>query len=375
MAMSEQVYKDLARHLNKLPAGFPPSETGADIRVLTRLFTPEEASLALHLNMLAEPSKVIARRAGLPLAEVEKRLDEMARKGLVYCNYRDENEPKYMATQWVIGIFEFQVNKLTPEVVHDIEAYHEEIAKPEFWMPEPQMRTIPVGESIPVQQDILIHEQAEELIKSRTKFAVAPCICRQKNAVVGSPCDRPLETCLVFNNAADFYIRNDMAREIDLQEALEIIRAADAHGLVLQPGNAKKVSNICCCCGDCCEVLQIAKRHPQPATVLSSPYVAQLDIDECIDCYTCTTRCQMEALEMGDEGLILYTHRCIGCGLCVTTCTTGALTLTRKPEDEQPYVPRDLVDLHMRRGRARGVLGTGDMLKTAVSFMAGRLRG
>ena len=72
--------------------------------------------------------------------------------------------------------------------------------------------------------------------------------------------------------------------------------------------------------------------------------------------------------------MILHTQRCIGCGLCVTTCTTGALALARKPEEEQPYVPRDLVDLHMRRGRARGVLGTGEMVKTAVRFVAGRIR-
>ncbi len=364
--MAERVYQDLAKHLDNLPGGFPPAESGADIRILQRLFTPEEARLTLHLNLIAEPPKVIARRAGLPLAEVKERLEEMARKGLVYGNYRDENVPKYLATPWVIGIFEFQVNKLTPEVVHDIDMYHEEVATPEFWQVGPQLRTIPVGESIPVQQDILVHEQAEALVRSRAKFAVAPCVCRQKNAVAGEPCDKPLETCLVFNNSADYYVRHGMAREIDVAEALAIIRAADAHGLVLQPGNAKKVSNICCCCGDCCEVLQLAKRHPQPATVLSSPYVAQLDIEECNDCYTCTMRCQMEALEMGDDGLILYEHRCIGCGLCVTTCTTGALSLVRKPEAEQPGVPRDLVDLHLRRGRARGVLGTGNLLKTAV---------
>ena len=371
--MSEKVYQELAKHLNNLPAGFPPSESGADIRVLQSLFAPEEAILALHLNLIVEPPRVIARRAGLPLAEAEARLEEMARKGLVYCNYRNEKTPKYMATPWVIGIFEFQVNKLTPEVVRAIEDYHEEVATPEWWEVGPQLRTIPIGESISVQQDILVHEQAEELVKSRTKFAVAPCICRQKSAVVGEPCDKPLETCLVFNNSADYYVRNGMAREIDLEEVLQIIRSADEHGLVLQPGNSKKVANICCCCGDCCEALLLAKRHPQPATILSSPYVAQLNIDECNDCYTCTTRCQMEALEMGDEGLILHEHRCIGCGLCVTTCTTGALSLVRKPEAEQPDVPRDLVDLHLRRGRARGVLDTGGLVKMVVRSTVDRV--
>ena len=37
------VYQDLARHLDNLPAGFPRTETGVEIRILKRLFTPREA--------------------------------------------------------------------------------------------------------------------------------------------------------------------------------------------------------------------------------------------------------------------------------------------------------------------------------------------
>lgn len=371
--MSDTIYRDLARYLDELPGGFPPSDSGADIRLLQRLFTPEEASLTLHLNLVGETPKVIARRAGLPVEEVQRRLQVMAGKGLVFCNYRDEENPTYIATPWVVGIFEFQVNKLTPDMIHDIDEYFDEFAQPEFWEVGPQLRTVPVGESIPVQQDILAHEQAQELVRSRSKFAVAPCICRQKRGLTGDACDKPLETCLVFNQTADYYVRNDMAREIDLEEALDILRLADEHGLVLQPGNSKKVINICCCCGDCCEALQMAKRHPQPATILASPYFARFDPDLCNDCYTCTTRCQMEALEMGDDGLVLYEHRCIGCGLCVTTCTTGALTLARKPDEEQPVVPRDFADMQFRRGRRRGVLGAGKIVKTAVRTTVDRL--
>jgi len=41
--MDSKHYTNLAEHLDKLPGGFPPSETGAEIRLLERLFTPEEA--------------------------------------------------------------------------------------------------------------------------------------------------------------------------------------------------------------------------------------------------------------------------------------------------------------------------------------------
>lgn len=370
--MIDAVFHSLAEHLDRLPGGFPPSPTGAEIRILKRLFTPEEASLAVNLTLLAEPPRVVARRAGLPEAEVAQRLEEMARKGLIFCHYEDDRPVEYQAMPWVIGIYEFQVGRLGPDLLREIEAY-EEFAQPEFWSVGPQLRTVPVGASISTRQDVLLHEQAERLVNSRQRFGVAPCICRQKESMHGAGCGKPEETCLVFNEAAEFYIQNGIGREIDRSKALAILKAADEHGLVLQPGNSEEVLNICCCCGDCCGVLQIAKRHPQPATVLSSPYVAHLDLELCNDCYICTTRCQMEALEMGDEGLLFHEHRCIGCGLCVTTCTTGALSLDRKPESEQPAVPKTFEDMHIQRGRARGVLGTSDLVKLVVRSKVDRV--
>ena len=48
--MTEEIYQKLARHLDNLPGGFPPTETGVELRILRRLFTPEQAELAL-LNL------------------------------------------------------------------------------------------------------------------------------------------------------------------------------------------------------------------------------------------------------------------------------------------------------------------------------------
>ena len=91
--MAKDVYKKLARHLDKLPGGFPPTETGVEIRILKHLFTPEEAALALHAGLIPEQAGVIARRAGLPVAEAEERLEKMAGKGLLF-NMKKELEAK-----------------------------------------------------------------------------------------------------------------------------------------------------------------------------------------------------------------------------------------------------------------------------------------
>jgi hypothetical protein len=80
----EAIYRKLAEHLDRLPGGFAPSNTGADIRLLQRLFTPEEAELATYLTLDREEAQAIAEKAGLPQAETEQQLTEMSDKGLIF---------------------------------------------------------------------------------------------------------------------------------------------------------------------------------------------------------------------------------------------------------------------------------------------------
>ena len=53
--MREEPYRQLAEHLDRLPDGFAPSDTGADLRLLQRLFGPEGAGLATHLALVRKP--------------------------------------------------------------------------------------------------------------------------------------------------------------------------------------------------------------------------------------------------------------------------------------------------------------------------------
>jgi len=55
-------YQSLAERLNALPDGFPPTEDGAELRLLQFLYTPEEAQLAAQLRLTKETSNEIASR-------------------------------------------------------------------------------------------------------------------------------------------------------------------------------------------------------------------------------------------------------------------------------------------------------------------------
>ena len=95
----QNVYEQLATHLDALPAGFARTNSGVELRILRRLFTPQEAELALHLTIIPEEARIIARRAGITVAEAANRLDEMDRKGLIMRTQQSDDPPRYLALQ------------------------------------------------------------------------------------------------------------------------------------------------------------------------------------------------------------------------------------------------------------------------------------
>jgi ferredoxin len=214
------------------------------------------------------------------------------------------------------------------------------------------------------------------MVRAQKRFLAAPCICRRERKMVGEGCSKPEENCLVFGRGVDYYLTNGLGREITREEALEILRKADDAGLVLQPSNAKQIANICCCCGCCCGVLRTVKEYPKPAEIIASAFTAEADSELCSGCGTCIERCQMDALKRVDDRIILDKDRCIGCGLCISTCPTGALELKKKPDDQQPEVPRNLIENYRKLGRVRGKLGPAKeakiLVKTAVNRVLAR---
>ena len=370
----DDIYTQLARILDELPAGFPPTESGVELQILRKLFTPAEAGLALHLTLIPEQARVVAYRAGLPLETVAPMLEDMERKGLIYGMQKPGEPVEYMAQQFVVGFWEGQVNRLDPELVELFEAYLPDLFNIEVWRKAPQLRTIPIGESIPVQAAALPYERAEDLVRAHSAVAVANCICRQEMHLLDQGCDKPLETCLSFGSVAHQYVRTGKGRYITPDEALALLRQADEAGLVLQPSNAQDPLALCACCGCCCGVLRSLKRHPQPAALAASPYVARHDPQLCSGCGVCLDRCQMGALSLPDGTAELDPDYCIGCGLCVTTCETGALTLERKPPSAQPAVPKDLLAANLQTGQARGRLGKRELVRLLAQSRVDRLK-
>ena len=353
--MNQEIYERLAAFLDSLPAGFPRTESGVELRILKKLFTEEEAVLACYLNMWPEPVEKIAERAQKSAGEIADALYEMSRKGLIFRADRPD-DPMYMAAQYVIGIWEYHVNDLDEELIKDMNEYIPALFDVMTSIKTQQLRTIPIGATLDGQGVVMPYEDARKLIENQRKILVAPCICRKEHTMVGKGCGKLMDACLVFSSGAYFYEKIGIGRSITKEEALNILRQAEEQGLVLQPSNAQKIMNICLCCGDCCQVLKSIKRHQNPAQIVHSNYYAKVRDEDCIGCETCLERCQMDAIQMKDDVAVIDLNRCIGCGLCVSACAADAIDLVRKDEKDC-YVPPAYIDeTYMRIAQERGLI-------------------
>lgn len=334
--------------MDSLPGGFPATAEGVEIRILKLLFTPEEAELSLCLNLIAENSGTIAFRSGKSVKHTSFMLETMAAKGLVFRSLKNGKTPFYMAAQYIVGIWELQVNRLTPELVKEMDLYIPHLINAGLWKKAPQMRVIPINKSIDKEMKIMTYEDARALVMTKSNFVLAPCICRREMAIHGKPCKKPLETCISFGGPDDYYRWTGSGREASLEEVLGVLDLADKSGLVLQPSNDKDISWICCCCGCCCALLRNLKRFPNPGEISATPFYAVLDKNKCTGCGLCIKRCQMDAFTKDENGVNLDRKRCLGCGLCVTTCSFGALKLVRKPAAKQPFIPPNIAASMLR---------------------------
>ena len=115
-------YKRLAEQLNALPNGFPPTDDGRELKLLAKIFTPEQAELAAELLPTFETAEEIAARMGRNVAELRNQLKGMSRSGLIEAGRKDE-ALGFKLMPFVVGIYEAQINRMDEELARLFEDY------------------------------------------------------------------------------------------------------------------------------------------------------------------------------------------------------------------------------------------------------------
>jgi len=335
--MSDVPYFKLREFLDQFPLGFPQTPSGVEIRILKRLFTVEEAETTLLLTPLPEEVFPIAVRSGRDVADLERKLESMSKKGLIF-RIRREGKILYNAAPFMIGLYEYSVKKIDRELAALYKEYYETAYLKEMGASNvPGFKVVPIEQTIATNTVLLPFHKLKEDIRAARKISVTDCVCRKEAYLNGEGCDHPLETCLSFGVAAEYYIENGMGREITAEEAIKIVEMADEAGLVHAGANARHLSNICNCCPCCCASMKgITKRGHAKHKYFNALFEAVVDKAVCVGCEACIDRCPVDAITVADIATV-ERERCLGCGLCASSCPSDAINLNLRDEGEEPF--------------------------------------
>ncbi|RPI34229.1 MAG: 4Fe-4S ferredoxin [Chloroflexota bacterium] len=333
-------YRRLAARLDALPNGFPPSPDGVELRLLAKLFTPEEADLASQLSQSLEtPAQVAARTGGDP-DEMRKQLKSMSRRGLILAG-PVEAGLGFALLPFVVGIYEMQVNTIDAELASLFEQYYRQAFGAVLAVQPPVHRVIPVNESIRTDLEVRPFESAAEIIASCRAWGVMDCICRKQKKLIGQACSHPVEMCMLMSSTPGAFDRAGHVRVLTQEQAMVTLRQAAEAGLVHSVSNNQKdIWYICNCCTCSCGVLRGLVDLGLANVVARSSYRCEVDQDICLLCGACLDRCQFRALVL-DTTLWVDLQRCAGCGVCTLACLEGALHLVPRPEEEVTSPPLD----------------------------------
>ncbi len=347
------IYEKLRDKLDTMVKGYPKTESGDEIDFLKAYFSEEDAELFIAMKPGWLLPSEVASEMKIDASVAAERMESMAQRGLLF-RLKTPEGVRYRLVPAIHGFLELNLNYLPEKGLKHFGRYFIKggFAKTLLDYDVPIARTIPIQTALTADKQVLPIDDAIGIIKSHKTIAVADCFCRKQAQVLGRGCQHALETCLVFDYFAQYYIDNNMGRFITPEEAIAIVQRSDKEGMVIQVANSKTGEFMCSCCACSCGFMVALNHFGGPSRELQHNYVCRKDDTLCNNDGICVDRCPVHAFKVIDNKVEFQQALCIGCGLCVTTCPTKALTLVQKPADKL-YVPNNetLFDTYEEMGR------------------------
>lgn len=175
----------------------------------------------------------------------------------------------------------------------------------------------------PSEDKVVTLKQALQYIDTIDRqIWLSRCDCR----TLAGYCDKPTETCISFRSGINTMSHRGWSKPITKDQAKEVIRRANASGL-MQTINP---NGLCNCCGDCCYLFRAQKYRNNGLLWPAVENIAVLDTSDCIACGLCAERCHFDAISFDGNEPSFKPELCRGCGLCAETCPSSAITMKRR---------------------------------------------
>lgn len=351
--MDETPYLQLAERLHALPNGFPPAPDSSHLRLLARLFSPEEAALAARLRPELETPEQLAARLGQDAAVLRTQLKQMYRRGLIKAGPAGASLG-FGLMPFVVGIYEMQAATIDAELAALFEQYYRQAFVQELRVLPSVHRVIPVNEAVPLDLEVRPYESASDIVANCQSWGVLDCICRKQKQLIGEGCSHPLDVCMVMSIRPGAFDRAPAVKALTQAEAMQTLQRAAQAGLVHSVSNhQQELWYICNCCTCSCGILRGQAELGLADVIARSAFVNEVDSNLCMACGECVQRCQFNAITLGTH-LVIESRRCTGCGVCVIACPEGALHLVLRPEAERPIPPTNEAEWGEQRLHSRG---------------------
>jgi Pyruvate/2-oxoacid:ferredoxin oxidoreductase delta subunit len=336
--------------------------------ILKENFTPREAEVALAIPTSVIPLETasvdeILKGSRLSHKDLTETLEGLVEKGMLFTGTDEEGERGYALLQVGFGFPQtfFWKGEETPhgrKMAGMVAKYFNRKVTAEAYGTETKpYRYIPVAQSLkPELQAVYSRNMMDRVVDEAELIAVAHCPCRTAYKWAGRGCDHPVEVCLKFDDMARYVIDRGLAREVNKDEAKEILRTAEEAGLVHFVDNCEgEIKHNCNCCGCACWNVGNIRRRKIPRDMLMAVYFTRrTDEDECSGCGECEEICPVDAVEMKDDLPAVDTEWCIGCGVCATVCPSDAITMEPRPDRTDAPPAKHFNELHEQILREKG---------------------